>query len=86
MKKLIPLLSLALLIPSVLLNIYYFINAKPNTGISVVEVLDGDTILLEQKTRFRLRQIDAPELQNCGGLAAKNELTKLVKNKNSFKY
>lgn len=46
---------------------------------NVLGVLDGDTIVLEGKTRFRLRLIDAPELGNCGGDEAKKELEKLVK-------
>lgn len=47
----------------------------------VLEVLDGDTILLEGKTRLRLRNVDAPELEFCGGQQAKQELEKLVKGK-----
>lgn len=50
-------------------------------GILVLEVLDGDTILLEHDVRVRLRHVDAPELQFCGGPEAKDFLTKLVKNK-----
>lgn len=49
-----------------------------NEEIKVLAVLDGDTIVLEGKTRLRLRSIDAPELEFCGGQEAKRELEKLV--------
>lgn len=44
-------------------------------------VLDGDTVTLEGKVRFRLRNIDAPEADFCGGQEAKAELEKLLNNK-----
>ncbi len=47
----------------------------------VLEVLDGDTILLDGKVRLRLRHLDAPELEFCGGEEAKDLLTSLVKDK-----
>lgn len=78
-----PLLAL-LLIPSFLLNIFFFqeINKeKSGQGLLVIEVLDGDTLLMEGDTRVRLRGVDAPELKFCDGLEAKNELVRLVKNK-----
>lgn len=78
-----PLLVL-LFIPSFLLNIFFFQKFKKEEGrqgLLVMEVLDGDTILMEGKTRVRLRGVDAPELKYCDGLEAKNELAKLVKNK-----
>ncbi len=78
-----PLLAL-LLIPSFLLNIFFFQKVKKEEsgqGLLVVEVLDGDTLLMEGDTRVRLRGVDAPELKFCDGLEAKNELLGLVKNK-----
>lgn len=78
-----PLLAL-LLIPSFLLNIFFFQKIKKEEsgqGLLVTEVLDGDTLLMEGETKIRLRGVDAPELKYCDGLEAKNELVKLVKNK-----
>lgn len=81
-KKLLPLLSFFLLVPSLLLNIYFYLKTpNPSSGILVLEVLDGDTILLEGKVRLRLRDIDAPELEYCGGQEAKDLLTTLTKGK-----
>ncbi|MBP9818150.1 thermonuclease family protein [Candidatus Shapirobacteria bacterium] len=54
----------------------------PEENIKIIGVIDGDTIVTENKVRIRLRQIDAPELNFCGGEEAKNLLTSLVENKN----
>ena len=71
-----------LFLPSLLLNFYLFQeNKKLGQGIEVMAVLDGDTILLDDKVRLRLRQIDAPELDFCGGQEAKELLEKLIKGK-----
>lgn len=56
-------------------------KASQDKGVSVLEVLDGDTLLLDNKTKLRLRHIDAPELNFCGGVQAKEILANLVKNK-----
>jgi micrococcal nuclease len=75
-------LTIFLLIPSLLLNIFlYSQNKKLEKGTKVIEVLDGDTVLLDGDVRLRLRHIDAPELQFCGGQEAKKVLTDLVKDK-----
>jgi len=75
-------LGLALLIPSFLLNIFLLSRGRvSDQGILVLEVLDGDTILLDGKVRLRLRQLDAPELEFCGGKEAKELLENLVKDK-----
>ena len=50
-------------------------------NVLIIGVIDGDTIVTENKVRIRLRQIDAPELEFCGGQEAKNILTGLVENK-----
>jgi len=47
----------------------------------VIGVIDGDTIVLEGKTRLRLRGLDAPELNYCLGPEAKTALENLVNNK-----
>lgn len=71
-----------LLVPSLIFNFYLFQkNKKSDQGILVIEVLDGDTLLLEGKVRLRLRNIDAPELEYCAGQEAKAFLENLVKGK-----
>lgn len=50
-------------------------------NIKIVGVIDGDTIVTENKVRIRLRHVDAPELEYCGGKEAKNLLADLVENK-----
>lgn len=80
--KLLPLLLSLLLLPSIILNVFFFHEIKKNeAGIPVLAVIDGDTLVLEGKTRLRLRNLDAPELDLCGGKEAKEELEKLVSNK-----
>lgn len=49
--------------------------------VKVIGVIDGDTVVLENKTRLRLRQVDAPESEFCGGSQAKNLLTSYVQDK-----
>lgn len=75
-------LGVILLIPSLLLNFLLFQKTqKLGQGIKVLAVLDGDTILLDGKVRLRLRHMDAPELEFCGGEESKNLLESLVKGK-----
>ncbi|PIQ71286.1 hypothetical protein COV87_04285, partial [Candidatus Roizmanbacteria bacterium CG11_big_fil_rev_8_21_14_0_20_37_16] len=73
-----------LLAISVSLNVYlgYTVNRqkKVNT-VKVIGVIDGDTIVLENKTRLRLRQLDAPETELCGGAQAKELLSSYVQDK-----
>ena len=56
----------------------------PSTGV-VVEVLDGDTVTLEDGTRIRYLLIDAPEISNgeneCFGIEARDFNRDLVLNK-----
>jgi len=73
-----------LLVLSVILNLVfgYKLTQPSNDGYQILSVLDGDTLVLENKVRLRLRNIDAPELENCGGKQAKKQLEKLLgKNK-----
>lgn len=80
LKKII----IILFVPSILLNIYFGykrLNQKKANLVKVIGVIDGDTVVLENKTRLRLRQIDAPELENCGGEQAKQFLSTLVNGK-----
>lgn len=70
---------LLLLLLSLFFN-FFLLNKldKNQPGIEVLGVIDGDTIVLEGKTRLRLRCVDAPELEYCGGREAKELLEKLV--------
>ena len=68
----IPALTIAALLSAMLL-----IKTIPS-GIRVLGVIDGDTIVLEGKEKIRLRYADAPELAYCGGKEAKTFLEKLV--------
>ncbi len=73
-----------LFIPSILLNIflgYKTLEQKKANLVKVIAVIDGDTLILENKTRLRLRHIDAPELTSCGGEQAKQFLSTLVNGK-----
>jgi len=54
---------------------------NPEENIKIIGVIDGDTIVTENKVRIRLRQVDAPEMGNCGGDEAKKLLVELVENK-----
>ncbi|KKS90186.1 MAG: Micrococcal nuclease-like protein [Microgenomates group bacterium GW2011_GWC1_43_11] len=71
---------LILLVLSLLCNaVLVFQNRqKPATGVLVVGVLDGDTLVLDGKTKVRLRESDAPEITNCGGEEAKRYLENMV--------
>jgi len=73
-----------LFLPSLILNLFlgYKIQSQKKANlVKVIGVIDGDTVVLENKTRLRLRQIDAPELEFCGGQEAKNLLVSLVEKK-----
>lgn len=60
---------------------YQYAKAEKARGVKVLGVLDGDTLTLEGKVRFRLRNIDAPETKYCGGKEAEAELKRLVTDK-----
>ena len=76
---------LLLLIPSLILNAVLLKTKNSNEiidpGVAIEGVIDGDTIVVEPKARVRLRHIDAPELEFCGGKEAKEALEKLVTGK-----
>lgn len=70
---------IVLLTTSVALNIFQFGKSRLNpAGILVLGVIDGDTLVLDGKVRVRLRSVDAPELEFCGGEEARQELERLV--------
>lgn len=80
LKKLV----VILFIPSILLNVflgYKTLSQRQANLIKVIGVIDGDTVVLENKTRLRLRHVDAPELINCGGEQAKQFVSSLVNGK-----
>jgi len=60
-------LIVILLVPSVLLNVFLLVREKTilDQGVKVEGVIDGDTLVLEGKSRIRLRYADAPELEYC---------------------
>lgn len=74
------LLPLVLLVPSILLNAFLLTRdrPKPSTGVPVIGVIDGDTVVLEGKSRVRLRYTDAPEKNRCGYEQAVKELERLA--------
>jgi len=47
----------------------------------VVEVIDGDTFIIENRQPIRLFGIDAAEMGNCYSQEAKDELSRLILNK-----
>jgi endonuclease YncB( thermonuclease family) len=53
-------------------------------GEKVVEVVDGDTIILENRQPIRLYGLNAPELSYCLGSEAKEALTKLTLGKRVY--
>ncbi len=69
---------------SLILNAFYLTTGglpKFDESIAVEGVIDGDTLVLDGKVRLRLRHLDAPELEFCGGVEATNLLKKLVEGK-----
>lgn len=66
------------LIISLLCNIFLFFRPLQDHGVKVVGVIDGDTLVLEGKSRVRLRFVDAPEKGLCGYYEAARLLSDLV--------
>lgn len=72
------------MLPSLILNLFLFHQVhkgETELKIKVLGVIDGDTLVLEGKTRLRLRHLDAPEIEFCGGKEAKEKLESLVEGK-----
>lgn len=83
-KSIVQVILGVLFIISLSLNVYlgYTINKQKKVNlVKVIGVIDGDTVVLENKTRLRLRQIDAPEIEYCGGVQAKELLSSYVQDK-----
>ena len=80
-KKNVGWLGLVLLIPSLLLNLWQYTDRQRENVFLVTEVIDGDTFATDVSGRVRLANIDAPDLELCGGEEAKSYLESLVLNK-----
>jgi micrococcal nuclease len=78
-KKISPLLGALVLIPSLIFNIYlYQKNQKLESVYLVEKVIDGDTFILKNDQSIRLGNLNAPELEFCGGPQAKQKLEELI--------
>ncbi|MGI5826434.1 MAG: thermonuclease family protein [Patescibacteria group bacterium] len=69
------------LVPTLLLNTYFFIKNSSNvsdSGVYIRDVIDGDTLVTETGSRIRLLRADAPDLVYCLGKEAKDRLYELV--------
>ncbi len=80
-KKYVGWLGFLVLIPSLLLNVWQYTNSQKESTYLVKEVIDGDTFVTEVSGRVRMANIEAPELELCGGGEAKNFLEVLILNK-----
>lgn len=83
-KNIVQVIAGVIFFLSLLINIllgYTIYKQKQANLVKVIGVIDGDTVVLENKTRLRLRQMDAPELAYCGGKQASELLSSLVSNK-----
>jgi len=84
-KKIVPALALLLVIPSIILNIFFLRSQNSSvsfSGYPVITVIDGDTFITADKSIVRFDTLDAPELEFCGGSEAKEALEKLILGKN----
>lgn len=82
-KKILSILGGVILLVSLILNFFFIQKAKtPKNTFKVFQVIDGDTFVLENKQTIRLINIEAPELEFCGGPEAKEKLSHLIEGKN----
>ena len=78
-KKILGVVGGLLLIPSLIFNFYlYQKNQKLESVYLVEKVIDGDSIILKNDQSIRLGNINAPEIELCGGQQAKERLEELV--------
>jgi len=67
------------LIPSLIFNLYlYQKNQKLESVYLVEEVIDGDSFIMKNDQSIRLGNLDAPEIEFCGGRETKERLEELV--------
>lgn len=82
-NKSLPILVSVILAVLSIFNFFLVGNINKNTGGNlVINVIDGDTIVVNKGLLIRLHGIDAPELNYCGGQEAKERLEELVLGKN----
>jgi endonuclease YncB( thermonuclease family) len=77
---------LIVLLLSFTLNIFFYQKTQKwkkaySQVFTVTKVFDGDSFTLQNNQSIRLSNVEAPELQFCGGKEAKELLEKLVLNK-----
>lgn len=78
-KKVLGIFGALGVLGSIILNIYLFRKTeKLQEGNLVKEVIDGDSFILKTDQSIRLDNLDAPELEFCGGQEAKKRLEELV--------
>ncbi len=78
MSKFLQILLIFLLIFSISVNIFQYIKATRSELHHVVDVLDGDTILIENSRRVRLAGVEAPEKGLCGSKESAELLKSLI--------
>ncbi len=82
MKKSLLVISFLVLIPSLILNAYFlFFKQDQLKKVLVIDVIDGDTFVIEGKKRVRLMGVYAPEDGLCGSEEATEKLKELVDQK-----
>jgi len=79
MKSILTLILFVLLLLSSGFNL--FLAKDKMGGMTVIEVVDGDTFQLASGKRVRLMGVDAPEYDRCGGKEAKALLAQLILNR-----
>lgn len=80
-SKVLTFFFLLLLILSLFLNLYLYnvLKTKEEKGtFKVIEIIDGDTLILENYHKIRLADVDAPEVNYCLGQEAKSRLAELI--------
>ena len=81
-KKFLPLAGGIVLVLSLIANFLLYQKTKNFSNQSLVEkVIDGDTFILKNKQTIRLINVEAPELEFCGGQQAKEKLAQLIEGK-----
>lgn len=81
-KKLLPIIGGAALIFSLIANFLLYQKTQTLEKQNYVEkVIDGDTFILKNKQTIRLINVEAPELEFCGGQQAKERLSQLIEGK-----
>jgi len=79
LKKFLAIAAPLLLIPSLFFNFYLYKEKQELESVYKVEkIIDGDSLILKNDQSIRLGNIDAPEVEFCGGSQAKKRLEDLV--------